>query len=92
MTNKPKSVKRGSKAAAASQPKTTQSRARIQPAGSVTCAFYAADGREWACVDFPRDVFALVKRCAAKEGITLAQLFHNAVRNYDKATACQRAA
>ena len=83
---------KGSKTAAASQPKTAQSPAHIQPAGTVTCVFYDANGREWARVDFPRDVFALIKRSASKLGITLAQFFHNAIRHYNKTMAFGRAA
>lgn len=86
MKNKLKSVRRGSKSASASQSKIAQSPAGIQAPGTVTCVFYNPDGRESFRVDFPRALFALVKRCASKDGITLAQFFHNAVRHYDNAT------
>jgi hypothetical protein len=43
------------------------------------------DGSEFARVDFPRDVFALIERAASEMKVTLGQFFLNALRE-----ACKR--
>jgi len=59
---------------------------------TVTCKFLFKDGSEFASVDFPGYLFALIERCCSKQGITLAQFCDNAIRHYIKPLAVKRAA
>jgi hypothetical protein len=52
------------------------------PKQAVTCVFIFPDGSEVERVDFPCEVFSLIKRAAAKQGIALEQFFINAIRRY----------
>jgi hypothetical protein len=96
MKNKLKSVRRGSKPAAASQPKTNARKATAplthQRAAIITCVLILRDGSEFARVDFPTDVFACIEQVASKEGITLAQLFMKALRHQLASQKIRRAA
>jgi hypothetical protein len=49
---------------------------------TVICIFRTPDGKEFARVDFPRKVFTLIQRTACDRGITVAELFHNAIEAY----------
>ena len=79
----------GSARAAVPQYKTTARKGNTSPgrrtAGTVTYVLTLPDGREWARVDFPSKQAALIDQAAAKLGITLPQLFTNAIR-----AACKR--
>lgn len=79
----------GSRRAAVPQSKTTARKGNTSPgrrtAGTVTYVLTLPDGREWARVDFPSKKAALIDQAAAKLGITLPQLFTNAIR-----AACKR--
>ena len=59
-----------------------QELAKLHPDGTVTCVWTGPDGIEWARVDFERELFSLIKHAASKLGITLQQLFDNAIRDY----------
>jgi predicted nucleic-acid-binding protein len=82
MKNKLKSTKRSSKTAAGSQSKTAQGKTRLAPVRIDACVWYLEDGSKWARVDFPWDVFVLIKRAARELNITLQQFFDNAIHDY----------
>ena len=66
--------------------------AKFPPPTMVTCIWFAPDGRELARVDFEPELFSLIKRTASKLGITLQQLFDNAIRHYTASRKVRRAA
>jgi hypothetical protein len=47
---------------------------------TITCVWFMPDGSEWVRVEFEREVFVLIKRAAAKLGISLQKFFDNAIR------------
>ena len=83
MKNKLKSVRRASKSAAASQPKTTQSRARAHSAiafkGGLTAVLYNPDGTEWTRVHFNASERHLIEAFLKSTGLTLIALLEKAV-------------
>ena len=81
---------KSSRPIAAPQPKTAR-RSRLA-AGTVTCVWTLPDGTESARVDFERELFALIEGCASKLGITLQQLFDNAIRDFIDSQDSRRAA
>ena len=69
-----------------------QDRDRRLAAGTVTCVWTGPDGREFARVDFERELFSLIKGAASKLGITLQQFFDDAVHHYCDSLDSRRAA
>jgi hypothetical protein len=69
-----------------------QERAQRLAAGTVTCVWTQADGSEFARVDFERELWSRIERAASELGITLQQLFDNAVHDYCSSRDSRRAA
>ena len=69
-----------------------QDRDRRLAAGVVTCVWTKADGSEFARVDFERELWSRIERAASELGITLQQLFDNAVHDYCSSRDSRRAA
>jgi hypothetical protein len=67
-------------------------KARRLAAGAVTCVWTGPDGREFVRVDFERELFSLIEGAASKLGITLQQLFDDAVHHYCDLLDSRRAA
>jgi hypothetical protein len=69
-----------------------QELAKLRPGGTVTCVCIKSDDSEWARVEFEREEFLRIVRAASKLGITLQQLFDNAIRNSIELLEHRRAA
>ena len=76
-------VRRNSSSRTAAPQSKTQHRGQVA-AGPVTCVWIGPDGSECARVDFPPEVYSLIKRAATKLGITIQQFFDNAIRDFIK--------
>jgi hypothetical protein len=84
MKNKPESVRRGSKTAAASQPKTSKSPAKARPGSASHCVALfpevAGDigGLSEEIIDLSQDEYAALKRAAAPTGDGILMFMANA--------------
>jgi hypothetical protein len=89
-------ARQSSRHSAAPQPKTNAHKATVpsprQRAGIITCVLILPDGSEFARVDFPSDVFALIEHVASSQGISIGQLFMKALRKHIASQESRRAA
>lgn len=96
MKNESESAVRGNEPAGTSQPKTNAPRKKAangnHTGGVVTCVLIEPNGREWARVEFSRDVWARIEAAARQRHISLGKFFLIAIRHYIKFLTGRRSA
>ena len=92
MKSKLKSVRSGSRIAAPPQVQKHSSPARKEGRGRVTLILQCEDGAEYARLDVPRSLYALIEQAAKDCGCSLADWIHRAVENRIRSLKSSRSA